>query len=123
MTTAPATTTGATRFALSGTGTAVCALGALTSVLAATRLGWDPAMARGLQAVAVLMWSPLLPFGLPALATQDLRDTVAAARRTDLGGPSVAGYLFVTGPAALLRFSWANLAGVAVAADAAAHLG
>jgi len=108
------TTTALTRFALSPQGAALLAVGPVLSVLAAPLSGWDPTMVHNLQLVLLVAWAPVLPVAVPALLTQDLRDAHRALRSRVPG--SLAVYLFVTGPARLVRASWLNLAGVATAA-------
>ena len=106
--------TALTRFTLSGAAALLALVGPVLTVLAAPLVGWEPAMVHNLQLVALVAWSPVLPFGVPALLTQDLRDLHRCL--PGRSAPLLPVYLFCTGPSGLVRFSWANVAGVALAA-------
>lgn len=105
------TETSLTKIATSPLVVALLFFGPLASVLLAPLTGWEPTMVFAFQALALLAWSPLLPFGVPALFLQDVRDSVKGPFRP----LSVTLKLFFTGPAAVVTTSWLNVAGVGIA--------
>jgi hypothetical protein len=99
-------------------GLVVLAAGPLASVYAAPLLAaTDPQAALIAATVAVAMWSPFTPLGVPALLLQDERDASTSRRGCARIGP-VAWHLSVGGPLRVVAATWANLTGVAVAAAA-----
>lgn len=101
--------------ALSAPGLAVLGLGPLACVLATPLLGWDAAMTDSARWVFVVLWTPFVPVGIPALALQDFRDRVAPGRAPWTRLSALVRQLAFTGPSPVTTATWANLAGVAAA--------
>jgi hypothetical protein len=109
--------TSLTRFATSAAGLVLMTFGPAVTLFAAPHVSpaWDTEMVRIFITVALIMWTPFTPLGVPSLLLQDERDK-CTRRRGLLRIAPVAAHLAVTGPVRVVVATWCNLAGVVFAA-------
>lgn len=111
--------TALTNFSSSTLGLGILLLGPVVMVILVGVSGWDPAMISTARVVFLVSWLPIIPISFPALLLQDFRDA-ARAKYISNGGAGFSWVytvhkLYVTGPTRVVKASWINLLGVALA--------